>query len=133
MLLLEISLALGFIGCLVMINQSGDLNNIELTIGMVLIWSLSSPICQTVIVSSTTCKIKELGLQQQQARMMGWMTASGSIGRIILPLIAGAFYTWHNNYADVFIFSSSIAAIAFIIPLLFRVESYYRKRRLTNS
>jgi len=56
----------------------------QFIIGASLIWSIGSPISQTIILSAFS---KILGSKPQGA-MMGWIGSAGSVGRIIFPLLA---------------------------------------------
>ncbi|KAJ3017539.1 hypothetical protein HKX48_003505 [Thoreauomyces humboldtii] len=51
--------------------------------GMTLIWSIGSPICQTLTVSMFS---KMLGARPQGS-LIGWITTAGSLGRIIFPAL----------------------------------------------
>ncbi|KAI8588376.1 major facilitator superfamily domain-containing protein [Geranomyces variabilis] len=51
--------------------------------GMTLIWSIGSPICQTLTVSMFS---KMLG-SRPQGSLIGWITTAGSIGRIVFPAL----------------------------------------------
>ncbi|KAI8819940.1 major facilitator superfamily domain-containing protein [Fimicolochytrium jonesii] len=53
--------------------------------GMTLIWSVGSPICQTLTVSMFS---KMLGTRPQGS-LIGWITTAGSLGRIVFPALVG--------------------------------------------
>ncbi|KAJ3276839.1 hypothetical protein HDV01_002894 [Terramyces sp. JEL0728] len=58
-------------------------------VASVLIWSVGSPIAQTLTISSFS---KMIG-SKPSPLAMGWLTTAGSLGRIALPLLAGANQT----------------------------------------
>ncbi|RKO87894.1 major facilitator superfamily domain-containing protein [Blyttiomyces helicus] len=57
----------------------------QFTAGMVMIWSIGSPICSTLTVSSFS---KMLG-SRPQGSAMSWITVAGSLGRIVFPAMVG--------------------------------------------
>lgn len=67
------------------------------TLGAVLVWCISSPICQTLTISTFS---KMLG-EKPQATYMGYLTFAGSLGRIVYPVIASriddvSLFVWHE-------------------------------------
>lgn len=60
-------------------------------IGNLLIWSIGSPLCQTLSISMLS---KYLGPHRDQATWMGLATAAGSTGRIIIPMLGGLLYDY---------------------------------------
>ncbi|KAI8920814.1 major facilitator superfamily domain-containing protein [Powellomyces hirtus] len=63
--------------------------------GMILIWSIGSPVCQTLTVSMFS---KMLG-SRPQGSLIGWITTAGSIGRIVFPAlvsISASAAVWVN-------------------------------------
>ena len=59
-------------------------------LGTVLVWSVSSPICQTLTISIVS---RLLG-GKPQAVWLSWLTAAGSLGRIIFPLFGAKLSVW---------------------------------------
>ncbi|RKO85034.1 major facilitator superfamily domain-containing protein [Blyttiomyces helicus] len=53
--------------------------------GMVMVWSIGSPVCQTLTVSSFS---KMLG-SRPQGSAISWITVAGSLGRIVFPGLVG--------------------------------------------
>ena len=81
------------VGSLLLVNWDPDdhrpISIIEFFAGAFFIWSVGSPIAQTVIISTFS---KILG-SQPQGTMMGWIGSAGSIGRIVFPIFAGVVPT----------------------------------------
>ena len=74
-------------GALLFINYDPDDATIELwlfILGSLMIWSISSPLSQTLVLSSFS---KLLGTKATGSAM-GYIGAAGSIGRIIFPLLS---------------------------------------------
>jgi len=86
--------------------------------GAVLIWSIASPIAQTLILS-TFAKI--LG-SQPKGSAMGWIGSAGSVGRIVFPLVAVLF---PPNVAFVMAALTSLIGAAAVI-----VYQHYVKKQL---
>lgn len=57
------------------------------TAGNTAVWAIASPICQTLCISTFS---KLMG-SKPQGKAMGLLTAAGSLGRIIFPLLTSAF------------------------------------------
>ncbi|KND02555.1 uncharacterized protein SPPG_03013 [Spizellomyces punctatus DAOM BR117] len=80
--------------------------------GMTLIWSIGSPVCQTLTVSMYS---KMLG-KRPQGSLIGWITTAGSIGRILFPFLIGlkdcaAF--WVNWMDVVLCFGCAVGVLVF--------------------
>jgi ceroid-lipofuscinosis MFS transporter 7 len=80
---------------------------------IVLIWSIGSPITQTLTISTYS---QMMGSKPQGATM-GWLTTAGALGRIIFPILSGVNYDM-TSYIDVV-----FGIISAICLILFRV--YY--------
>jgi len=74
-------------GSLLLIEYTHDVSLIRFYVGAALIWSVGSPLTQTIVISSFS---KILG-SKPQGTMMGWIGSAGSVGRILFPLLTGAF------------------------------------------
>jgi len=117
-----ITLTIGFFflagGCIVLIPVGRFAQNIvRFTIGTFFIWTVGSPITQTLVLSSFS---KILG-SQPQGLWMGWIGAAGSVGRIVFPIIAG-LVSDGIDYVTGAIFSV-IGAITIIIYALKKPNS----------
>jgi len=67
-------------------DTAGSIGSIvQVLFGTALIWSIASPIVQTLIISAFS---KILG-SKPQGTMMGWIGSAASIGRIVLPVFTG--------------------------------------------
>ncbi|KAI9099475.1 major facilitator superfamily domain-containing protein [Phlyctochytrium arcticum] len=68
-------------------------------LGMTLIWSIGSPICQTLTVSMYSTLLGT----RPQASLIAWITTAGSIGRILFPFLVGVTdnAAWWVNAMDV--------------------------------
>jgi len=84
--LLSVSFLMIGAGGLFLFDYTGQgVNLAQFIIGASLIWSLGSPIAQTIILSAFS---KIIGSKPQGA-MMGWIGSAGSVGRIVFPLLGG--------------------------------------------
>jgi len=72
-------------GSLFLIRWGGSVGLWRFIIGAGMIWSLGSPISQTLVISAFS---KMLG-GKPQGTMMGWIGSAGSIGRIVFPFLSG--------------------------------------------
>jgi len=72
-------------GSLFLIRYNGSVGLARFIIGAAMIWSLGSPISQTLVISAFS---KMLG-GKPQGTMMGWIGSAGSIGRIVFPFLSG--------------------------------------------
>jgi MFS family permease len=88
---------------------------------MTLVWVIGTPISQTLSVSMLSKHFS----QQQKAGVaptkgvgfwMGLVTASGSVGRIIFPLVAGSLYEPYGS-SSAFLFTSLVSFVT--VPLIF--------------
>lgn len=84
--LLSVGIITAAVGGVFLVDIVHKSSMVVFTIGTVLIWSIASPICQTLTISSFS---KMLG-SKPQASWMGWLTAAGSLGRTIFPMVAAA-------------------------------------------
>jgi ceroid-lipofuscinosis MFS transporter 7 len=120
-LLLSISLFLIGAGGAVLYDWTGDgINLAEFLIGASLIWSIGSPIAQTIILSAFS---KILGSKPQGA-MMGWIGSAGSVGRIVFPLLS----ILGNNIS--FMISSGTAILSAIAAVVYNWRVQVAKRKL---
>ena len=58
----------------------------QLTTGFVLMWSIAGPIADVLTVSLYSVLLTTLDLRSKTASSMAWITAAGSLGRIVFPL-----------------------------------------------
>jgi len=109
--LLAGSFALTGVGTVFFIAWTGDdaITKVEFLVGAVIIWSIASPIAQTLILSTFS---KMLG-SRPQGSAMGWIGSAGSIGRIIFPLLAGMVS--HNSSFLTSMIVSFLCAIAVVL------------------
>jgi len=86
---------------------------VRFTIGTFLIWTLGSPITQTLILSSFS---KILG-SQPQGLWMGWIGSAGSIGRVVFPVLAGLV----TDGID-YVFGSIFSVIGAILIIIYALK-----------
>lgn len=140
-LCLSLGLALIGYGCLMDFDHG--LSQPGFVIGMIPVWAVSSPIAQTIIASQLSAEVAErqqwaaaaaavapngngggqfVSVVPSQAVWMGRLTAGGSIGRILFPLIGGAVYRPGN--------SGEVMLICFLAHLLL-IAAYAHLHRHT--
>ncbi|KAJ3309161.1 hypothetical protein HDV04_000440 [Boothiomyces sp. JEL0838] len=103
-----VSLAVGSI--LMLPYLSG--NNFAIFVNaMVLIWSMGSPITQTLTISTYS---QMMGSKPQGAAM-GWLTTAGSLGRILFPIICGV------NLGAGAILNVVTCVLSLLLVILFRL------------
>lgn len=83
-MLLVFSMILGFTTVV-----DTDNSIVNLAFSMSMIYCIATPITQTLVSSMLSKQLPK----QQQGKWMGLLTAAGSIGRILFPLLSGAFYS----------------------------------------
>jgi hypothetical protein len=66
-----------------------DLNIFDLSFSMAMIYCLATPITQTLVASMLSKSLS----REEQGKWMGLLTAAGSVGRIVFPLLAGLMYS----------------------------------------
>lgn len=84
---------------------------------VVLIWSIGSPITQTLTISTYS----QMMGSKPQGSAMGWLTTAGSLGRIIFPVIAGASFDASAYINFITSILSTVAVVGFRI--LFGLEN----------
>ena len=80
-----IAMSLGFS---LSLDFDHDLGVVELSFSMAMIYCIATPITQTLVVSMLSKSLSK----SEQGKWMGLLTAAGSVGRIVFPLLAGALY-----------------------------------------
>lgn len=70
---------------LIMIAPS-NVSLMQLSIGYLLIWSTAGPVADILTVSLYSVLLTNLNLNSKVASSMAWITAAGSLGRILFPL-----------------------------------------------
>ncbi|KAM9989630.1 hypothetical protein ACTFIY_005679 [Dictyostelium cf. discoideum] len=108
--------AIIIIGCAVCITS--DLGWVRFTIGSLLIWGFGYPLAQTVIVSMFSKTLSSSVGKASQGTLMGVIGMAGSLGRIVGPLISGMMFTDTVDCFYVFLFSTCLAIITFVISIL---------------
>ena len=68
---------------------------VNLAFSMSMIYCIATPITQTLVSSMLSKQLPK----QQQGKWMGLLTAAGSIGRIVFPLLSGALYSLGSTNA----------------------------------
>lgn len=81
------------------------------SVAVLLIWSLGSPITQTLTISTYS----QMMGNKPQGAAMGWLTTAGSMGRILFPLIGGLGFTYIGYINFIAAILSGCAAIGFRI------------------
>ncbi|KAN0012000.1 hypothetical protein ACTFIU_000219 [Dictyostelium citrinum] len=104
------------IGCA--ICMTSDLGWVRFTIGSLLIWGFGYPLAQTIIVSMFSKTLSSSVGKASQGTLMGVIGMAGSLGRIVGPLISGMMFTDTVDCFYVFLFSTSLAIITFLISFL---------------
>ena len=126
LMLAFISMGIGF-GVIVDFDDY-DIDIYDFTAAMCLVWSLGTPISQTLSVSLLSKHFS----QQQKAGIaptkgvgfwMGLVTASGSVGRIVFPLLAGALYEPYG-VSSAMLFTSLVSFLT--VPVIFFALKAYR-------
>jgi ceroid-lipofuscinosis MFS transporter 7 len=74
------------LGLCIMAYSPLNIGLVQLSIGEGLVWSIGSPIINAVTIAAFS---KMLGNNARQGNAMGLIGASGSAGRIVLPLLCG--------------------------------------------
>lgn len=92
----------------------------QFAIGLIGIWSVGSPLVQTLVVSMLS---KYLGARAQ-SKWMGAITAGGSIGRIVIPLVAGSFFAV-DGLDGAWLFGAVIMFVSFVATICILV--FYAK------
>ena len=72
-----------------------DSSIVNLAFSMSMVYCIATPITQTLVSSMLSKQLSK----QQQGRWMGCLTAAGSIGRIVFPLLSGALYSLGSTNA----------------------------------
>ncbi|EAL67786.1 hypothetical protein DDB_G0279275 [Dictyostelium discoideum AX4] len=109
-------IAIIIIGCGVCITS--DLGWVRFTIGSLLIWGFGYPLAQTVIVSMFSKTLSSSVGKASQGTLMGVIGMAGSLGRIVGPLISGMMFTDTVDCFYVFLFSTCLAVVTFVISIL---------------
>ncbi|KAN0031965.1 hypothetical protein ACTFIV_005838 [Dictyostelium citrinum] len=104
------------IGCA--ICMTSDLGWVRFTIGSLLIWGFGYPLAQTIIVSMFSKTLSSSVGKASQGTLMGVIGMAGSLGRIVGPLISGMMFTDTVDCFYVFLFSTCLAIITFLISFL---------------
>jgi hypothetical protein len=91
-------MAVTALGCIVVAPGSGASGGVplpRLAAGLTLVWSIGAPIVDVLCVSCFSVLLSRLGkeahLGSRQAVWMGWISAAGSVGRIVYPLTISLF------------------------------------------
>lgn len=91
------------LGSLLLTETLNGRHLVPYTVGMLMVWSLASPVCQTVVIVAFSEMLNVVGehmefkADAQMGKLMGSLTTAGSIGRIALPALASAMpYDWAN-------------------------------------
>jgi MFS family permease len=85
-----------FLGFITTLDFDSDLSIYTLSYAMAMIYCIATPVCQTLVASMLSKSLPSA----QQGKWMGLLTAAGSIGRIVFPLLAGLLYSlWNTNVA----------------------------------
>ena len=87
-----IAMCVGFVGTL---DFDHDESLVELSLSMAMVYCVATPMTQTLVASMLSKALPSA----QQGRWMGLLTAAGSVGRIVFPLLAGALYALGSTNA----------------------------------
>eukprot|EP01087_Luapelamoeba_hula_P017076 TRINITY_DN5350_c0_g1_i1.p1 TRINITY_DN5350_c0_g1~~TRINITY_DN5350_c0_g1_i1.p1 ORF type:complete len:438 (+),score=64.20 TRINITY_DN5350_c0_g1_i1:213-1526(+) len=91
--------------------------------GCTLFWSIGSPICQTVIISSYSTLLGSA----PQGTMMGWIAFAASLGRITLPMSVAALPDW-----AAFMTAAMLAVVSAILVAAYGTYVKWAHARNTN-
>jgi MFS family permease len=84
------------------------------TAGFVLVWSLAGPVADVLTVSMYSVLLSDLGLREQVARSMATITAAGSVGRIVFPLLFSV-----TSQADVLAAGAAVSVACAVLALAY--------------
>eukprot|EP00474_Spongospora_subterranea_P004775 CRZ05233.1 hypothetical protein [Spongospora subterranea] len=85
-------------------------SEILMILGTSLIWCFGSPITQVFTISTYS----QLMGQRPQGAIMGWLTTSGSVGRIVLPLLSSISHSLAHGTDIITVTFSIIVVLIFI-------------------
>mmetsp|Transcript_30624 Transcript_30624/g.76849 ORF Transcript_30624/g.76849 Transcript_30624/m.76849 type:complete len:478 (-) Transcript_30624:147-1580(-) len=108
-------------GCVVLVDYGGGWSFLQMLVGMAMIWSIGSPSSQVIILASFSAL---LGSRPQGA-MMGLITASGSVARITLPVVAG-----QTTFAMSFLISLALCGLSMVLLIGFW---FYTRREMAKQ
>ena len=109
-----ISLVALLLGSLILIGSPEKMSLLQFTIGSGLMYSIGYPLAQSVVVSMFS---KIPASKRNQAVSMSWIGSSGSIGRILGPIIVSAIFQ-RSGAPSTFIFNASISALLLLISVI---------------
>lgn len=117
LMLLKLSLTTGGIGFVLLCSWNGIITYTQYICGMIMIWGISCPLNQTLAVSMLS---KHLG-DKKQNQWMALVTASGSVGRIICPLITGGLISYFHEYQQnsAYIFAVVLTIISYVLTSIY--------------
>lgn len=110
LVILTVSLVFLTAGCILLVPWGHAIQMWHFYLGASFIWSISSPLTQTLVISS----FSKLLDSNKQGTMMGLIGAAGSVGRMVVPSMSG-FLSVEAN----FIVSAAMSAISAIATLIF--------------
>eukprot|EP00124_Ichthyophonus_hoferi_P002722 Ihof_evm6s198 gene=Ihof_evmTU6s198 len=101
----------------ILVATAGQTNVYALILAFCLIWSVGFPLLSTTIISSFS---KVLG-SKPQGGMMGWIGTAGSLGRIVMPMLASVM-----SSAAVFslVAMASLASIVLVLMYMYAVKRH---------
>ncbi|KAJ3186012.1 hypothetical protein HDU85_000926 [Gaertneriomyces sp. JEL0708] len=118
-LVMEGGIAVLVLGVFMVIDPTpvpNEFNRILFYVGTFLVWSVASPICQTLTISLFSTMMGG----RKQAGAIGWITTMGSVGRVVGPGMVGIAGGWWANVGGII-----GGAICFVGVAMF--EFYRRK------
>ena len=121
LVLLLLSLLLSAAGTLLLSAQPLPLS--QLAAGFTLVWSVSAPVADVLSVSLASTALTRIA-PGSQAAAMGWLSAAGSVGRILWPL--GAVWLGMTGSS----FASAATCVASAVSL---VALYVRNPQLPGG
>lgn len=110
--------------------EDNDIDIYDYTAGMTLVWVIGTPLSQTLSVSMlskhfTSQQAKGEPILRGVGFWMGLVTAAGSVGRIIFPLIAGGLYEPYGANSALFFACISSLVTGLLIFLALHVWRPY--------
>ncbi|KAM9992031.1 hypothetical protein ACTFIZ_012676 [Dictyostelium cf. discoideum] len=118
------------IGCFAtMVHQ---LSWIRFVIGYICIWGIGFTLAQTVVVSMFSKILSNTIGNASQGTLIGIITASGSLGRVIGPLFSGLLYN-ENDLLPLFSFSFALSLILLFSSILMIPKDILKIKYLNHN
>ncbi|KAN0040860.1 hypothetical protein ACTFIV_003396 [Dictyostelium citrinum] len=118
------------VGCFAtMVHQ---LTWIRFVIGYICVWGIGFTLAQTVVVSMFSKVLSNTIGNASQGTLIGIITASGSLGRVIGPLFSGLLYN-ENDLLPLFSFSFTLSLILIFSSILMIPKEILKIKYLNHN